>query len=81
MLTMEPNYIAKIHAADLLYKYVFTGLDLREMRAVYAALPKNGFENDSDGRKADWCERLLSKLKSHVTKEETGLLHSNMLIN
>lgn len=81
MLTMEPNYIAKIHAADLLYKYVFTGLDLRELRAVYFALPKNGFENDSDGRKTDWRERLRSKLKSLVAKEAAGLLQSDMLIN
>jgi hypothetical protein len=34
----------------------FYGLDLHEMCAVYAVLPRPRFSGDPDSRKAQWCE-------------------------
>jgi hypothetical protein len=81
MVTMDPAHIAKIHAADLVCKFAFNGLDLREVRALYSALPPGGFQNDSDGRKADWSDRLRSKLKGLVAKEASKTLRAGELID
>ena len=81
MVTMEPSHIAKIHAADLVCKYAFNGLDLRETRALYCALPVDGFQNDADGRKADWAERLKTKLKGLTAKAKSNNLRPDELIN
>ena len=77
---MEPQRIAKMHAADLVCKYAHNGLDLRETRALYAALPAAGFQNDSDGRKADWALRLRAKLKALVAKADANQLRPEELI-
>ena len=80
MLTMDTVFIAKMHAADLVCKYAFNGLDLRETRALYAALPPNGFENDVDGRKAEWGYNLREKLKVLTSKETAGSLRDEEII-
>ena len=80
MLTMETTFIAKLHAADLICKYAFNGLDLRETRALYAAMPPEGFQNDGDGRKSEWGYRLREKLKGMTTKETAGSLRAEELI-
>lgn len=81
LLTMRPTRIAKIHAADLVNKYAFMGLDLRELRAVYCAVPQDGFQNDNDGRKADWLSCLRGKIKRLSAQEFAGSLRADLLIN
>ena len=62
-----------MHAADLNLTYSIQGLDLVELRAVWACLPET-FENDGDDRKAGWKEKVLTRLKEMVTKDEAGNL-------
>jgi len=38
-------------------KYATQGLDIVEMRAVFASLP-NAFDNDGDGKKEEWLQML-----------------------
>jgi hypothetical protein len=80
MITMDTTLIAKLHAADLVCKFAFNGLDLRETRALYAAMPPNGFQNDGDGRKAEWGYRLREKLKGMTAKETANGLRDDELI-
>ena len=65
--------MARLHAADLNLTYSIQGLDLVELRAVWACLPAT-FENDGDDRKAAWKEKVLTRLKEMVTQEEAGSL-------
>ena len=73
LLRAEPGFIARIHAADLNLKYTIQGLDLTEVRAVYACLPDK-FENDSDDRKEEWRAKCLSRLKEMASQQEKGTL-------
>ena len=57
------------------------GLDLRELRAVYCAMPQDGFQNDNDGRKADWLSCLRGKIKRLSAQEFAGSLRADLLIN
>jgi len=64
---MDSEVIAKIHIADLSSRYVPQGLDIRELRAVYACLPKE-FQLDSDGRKKLWRDECRTKLAAMIEK-------------
>ena len=50
LVRMSAADIQRIHEADLMSTYVFQGLDLVELSAVYAAIPAK-FSNDAYGRK------------------------------
>ena len=65
--------LRKAHVADLRGTYTPTGLDIIELRAVYACLPKE-FANDGDGAKAAWREAIREKLVAMVAKEASGSL-------
>ena len=65
--------LRKAHVADLRGTYTPTGLDIVELRAVYACLPKE-FANDGDGAKAAWRENVREKLVAMVAKEASGQL-------
>jgi len=65
--------LRKAHVADLRGTYTPTGLDIIELRAVYACLPKE-FANDGDGAKAAWREAIREKLVALVAKEASGSL-------
>jgi uncharacterized coiled-coil protein SlyX len=65
--------LRKAHVADLRGTYTPTGLDIVELRAVYACLPKE-FANDGDGAKAAWREAIREKLVAMVAKEVSGSL-------
>jgi hypothetical protein len=52
-------------------RYVPQGLDIRELRAVYACLPKE-FQLDSDGRKKLWRDECRTKLAAMIEKEKSG---------
>ena len=58
---MAPETIAKMHSADLRGAYDARGLSLDELRSVYASLPAT-WENDGDGKKAEWAEAARGKL-------------------
>lgn len=47
MVRMDPAFIARLHVADLNTKFSSSGLDLLEMRALYASLPLD-FKNDGE---------------------------------
>ena len=72
----HPSDIAKTHQADLNSKYTSLGLDIVEMRAVYAVLPEE-FELDSDGKKAKWKHNFKQKMLELSTKEEGNRLMAN----
>ena len=61
--TPRPETVARAHVADLRSAYAVSGLDVVELRAVYASLP-TAFENDGDGRKRAWAEGVREKLVS-----------------
>ncbi|CAH0373420.1 unnamed protein product [Pelagomonas calceolata] len=65
--------LRKAHVADLRGTYTPTGLDIVELRAVYACLPRE-FANDGDGAKAAWRESVREKLVAMVAKEASGSL-------
>jgi hypothetical protein len=62
-----------VHIADLQAKYSNQGLDLLEMRAVWAALPQE-FDLDSDAKKAQWRHFFCQKLQVLLQ-----LIHDMML--
>jgi hypothetical protein len=70
---MDPEDIAKLHAADLNTKYSNQGLDIVEMRAVYKCLPVD-FKLDGDGKKAEWKVNFKQKLMELTRKEENDQL-------
>mmetsp|Transcript_11369 Transcript_11369/g.15551 ORF Transcript_11369/g.15551 Transcript_11369/m.15551 type:complete len:584 (+) Transcript_11369:306-2057(+) len=72
----HPDDIAKLHIADLLSKYNNQGLDIVEMRSCWASLPIE-FENDGDGKKAQWKANFRTKLMELCTKEEQKRLSKN----
>ena len=68
---MAPETIAKMHSADLRGAYDTRGLSLDELRAVYASLPA-AFENDGDGKKAEWAEAVREKLVAAAASGAAG---------
>lgn len=65
--------IAKMHGADLTYKYSMQGLDLVETQAVWAVVPDK-FENDRSGEKEQWRQNCLLKLRELTKKRDKGTL-------
>lgn len=72
----HPEDIAKTHHADLKCQFTSQGLDIMEMRAVYAVLPR-AFELDTDGKKAKWRTNFKQKLVEMISKEKDGRLMKN----
>ena len=64
LVHMPTDSIARFHSADLMVKYSFQGLDITEMRAIFAVLPA-AFDNDGDGKKAEWREGCVVKVDLH----------------
>lgn len=77
---MEKPVIAKIHIADLVGRYATQGLDLREMRAVYACLPDE-FLLDNDGRKKQFREQIRNRLFELTEKQKSGRLTAQEELN
>ena len=71
LVRADPKMIVKVHIAELKTKYQNQGLDLCELRAVVAVLPGE-FENDADGKKKEWRDNTVEKLREMVKKEEGG---------
>lgn len=73
LIHMEQEEIARMHIADLCGTFSTQGLDLREVRAVYACLPLE-FGADGDGKKAAWRDGVLNTLQDMIKKLEAGSL-------
>ena len=71
LVRMAPETISKMHVADLRGAYDARGLSLDELRAVYASLP-SAFENDGDGKKAEWAEAVREKLVAAAASGAAG---------
>jgi hypothetical protein len=65
--------IIKTHVVELTQKYNTGGLDLRELRALYACLPAS-FENDADGQKSAWKAGIRQRLQDLVSRQKNGQL-------
>jgi hypothetical protein len=73
LLRATPAEVTNLHSSDLSGPYSAQGLDLMELRAVYAMLPAK-FVNDKDGRKAAWREQIRERLVELTEKEAQGIL-------
>jgi hypothetical protein len=73
---MDPADVKKTHQAELNSKFTTQGLDILEMRAVYAVTPEV-FDLDADGKKAKWRVNFKQKLMELGTKEEGNRLNNN----
>ena len=80
LLHVPTEDISKFHAADLMVKFSISGLDFRELKALYAVVPKV-MDNDADGRKTEWRMQLKRKVREFSDKEKSGNLPSNKIIS
>ena len=80
LVHMDPNQIALTHLADLRFKYSFAGLDIIEMRALYACMPEK-FEHDDNGEKMQWLASIREKLTDMINQEKNNTLISRLQRN
>ena len=80
LVHMDPNQIALTHLADLRFKYSFAGLDLIEMRALYACMPEK-FEHDDTGEKMQWLSSIREKLSDLINHDKNNTLISRLKRN
>ena len=76
LVRMDPVHIERLHEAELTMAYGFEGhgLDLVELTAVYASMPRGGFPNDALGKKKQYLTRLEDSLKAMIAGSESGSL-------
>lgn len=79
LICMHKEDIKKIHIADLRGKYDFHGLDLREMQAVWYALPI--WDEAIDVAKAEWREGFKTKMDWMAYRHGKGTLPQHYLRN
>lgn len=72
--------ISKLHFADLQYKYNNIGLDIVEMKALYACLPEK-FLFDHNKKKEQWKKNILERLKELTNQEKTNTLSKKYIRN
>ena len=80
LIRMDFKDIANVHIADLKYKYSFIGLDIIELRALYACLPDK-FEHDPKNEKENWKNSLIQSLKDMENQEKNGILPKRLIRN
>ena len=80
LVHMDPNQIALTHLADLRFKYSFAGLDIIEMRALYACMPEK-FEHDDTGEKMQWLSSIREKLSDMINQDKNNTLISRLKRN
>lgn len=80
LVHMDPNEIALTHLADLRFKYSFAGLDIIEMRALYACMPEK-FEHDDTGEKMQWLSSIREKLSDMINQDKNNTLISRLKRN
>tara|TARA_B100002052_G_C15872453_1_gene595383 strand:+ start:835 stop:1830 length:996 start_codon:yes stop_codon:yes gene_type:complete len=72
--------ISKLHSADLQYKFSNVGLDIIELKALYACLP-NEFLFDHDNKKQIWKTNIIERLKELTNQEEMNKLPKKYVRN
>ncbi|CAK9109808.1 Zinc transporter ZIP10 (Solute carrier family 39 member 10) (Zrt- and Irt-like protein 10) (ZIP-10) [Durusdinium trenchii] len=70
---MPKDKISSLHSVTLSNQYSTQGLDIVELRAIYAVIPEE-FNNDSDGKKAEWRANIKQRLSDLIKKEEQNKL-------
>ena len=70
---MDPAEIDELQFSELDVKYWAYGLDIVEMRAVFAQLPRR-FSTDPDGRKTEWLSEFKQLLVDLSAEEAAGTL-------
>tara|TARA_B100001769_G_scaffold271521_1_gene264432 strand:+ start:3258 stop:4193 length:936 start_codon:yes stop_codon:yes gene_type:complete len=80
LIRMDVKDIANVHIADLKFKYSFTGLDIIELRALYACLPDK-FEHDPKNEKENWKNSLIQSIKDIENQEKNGTLPKRLIRN
>ena len=71
------NMLRKMYVSDLINKFdIGSSLDLIELRAIYSSLPIE-FDNDNDGQKAAWKERIRSQLVNMVRNNDSNNITKN----
>lgn len=80
LIRMDTKDIASVHIADLKFKYSFIGLDIIELRALYACLPEK-FDNDPKNEKENWKKSLIQSLKDMENQEKNGKLPKRLIRN
>ena len=74
LIWMDSEAITNLHFQELDSNYWYHGLDLRELRAVYAILCHDSFTSDGDPLKREWRLGLRSKIEELDRKEQRGAL-------
>ena len=76
LIWMDADEIQSLHFSELDTKYWSYGLDIVEMRAVYACLPKEfPAEFDLDGKKEEWLRNFRDVLVDLSAEEQAGTLN------
>mmetsp|Transcript_17033 Transcript_17033/g.21002 ORF Transcript_17033/g.21002 Transcript_17033/m.21002 type:complete len:188 (+) Transcript_17033:328-891(+) len=78
LYNMSKEEIAASHFGDFLAKFSYVGLDLIELRAVYACLPKV-FLNDPNDYKMIWRNQVREKLFKWTVEEKEGYLSADII--
>ena len=72
--------IAKLHFADLQYKFSNVGLDIIELKALYACLPDE-FMFDHNKKKQIWKKDIIERLKELTNQEKMNNLPKKYVRN
>ena len=80
LVHMDMSQILQIHVADLRFAYSFTGLDIVEMRALFACMPEE-FDNDPTQQKALWLADLKQRLCDMLAQEKNNTLPKRLIRN
>jgi myosin heavy subunit len=71
---LHKNDIANLGQAELQSKYAPLGLDIVEMRAIWASIASVEFVVDNNNKKKDWKDGVLFNLMTLDKKEKNGQL-------
>lgn len=74
LLCMHADDLPKVHIADLRSKYIFQGLDIVEMRAIWHILPSWSPDDENSRDKFVWKMNFKAKLDELAKKEEANTL-------
>lgn len=72
--------ISKLHFADLQYKFSNVGLDIIELKALYACLPDE-FMFDHNNKKQIWKKDIIERLKELTNQEKMNKLPKKYVRN
>lgn len=80
LVHLSKDDISKLHFADLQYKFSNIGLDLIEMKALYACLPEK-FLFDHNNKKEKWKKNIIARLKELTNQDDNKTLPQKYMRN